>query len=181
MTSRQESNFDLSSLIKKYSTQQTLKNGEKVFFRPIEPKDQSKLSDFFKTLSMESIHYRFFEIMKELSIETLQKTCNLDYSKEIAIVAEPENKNKIIAVARLIISKDKNSGELTLVVTDEYQGLGLGMSLLKYCIQIAKDYKLEEARILVTDDNKKMIRLAKKIHFKESSRRESIVEMKLSL
>ena len=165
---------------KRYTTERTLKNGLNVIFRPIEPADKSRYNDFFKSLSKESIHMRFFEIKKELSDEMLEKCCNLDYNREIAIVAQPKSDSKIIAVARLMFDFNYRA-EFDLAVTDAWQGLGLGSELLKYAIKIAQDYKLKEIYYFVSTDNYKMIRLSNKMGFKVKSTDQDTLEMSLQL
>jgi acetyltransferase len=116
-----------------------------------------------------SVHLRFFEIIKELPNETVERFCDLDYSQEIAIVAEPLGKGRIVAVARLVIESSKKRGEFALVVADVWQGLGLGAELLDFTIKIARDYGLDQLRCFVSSDNPKMIGLAEKMGFRVKS------------
>ncbi len=156
------------SIRKKYTTQRTLRNGVSVVFRPIECTDASKYREFFKSLSPSSIHYRFLETIKELPNETVERYCHLDYSKEIAIVAESQD-GRIVAVARLEVDSKVRRGEFALVVADAWQGVGLGAELLGYLIEVALDYGLLELHCFVSGDNLRMIRLAQKMGFKARS------------
>ncbi len=178
--SNEDRNLFVDRIRKKYTTERALNNGLSVIFRPIEPTDQSKYNDFFKSLSPESIHMRFFCIIKELSDETLKKCCNIDYNQEIAIVAQPKTESKIIAIARLIFA-NQSKAEFDLAVADTWQGLGLGSELLKYTIQIAQDYKLKEIYQYVSIENYRMIQLSKKIGFKVKSTEADIIEMSLQI
>jgi acetyltransferase len=126
-----------ASIRERYTTQHTLRNGINVVFRPIECRDQAKFKSFFKTLSPLSVHLRFFEIIKELPNETVERFCDLDYNQEMAIVAEPNGEGRIIAVVRLVIDTKRRRGEFAIVVTDAWQGLGLGAGLVDYIICIA--------------------------------------------
>ena len=78
----------IASYPKKYVATRKLKNETQVLLRPIRPEDEGRYNELFKSLSQESMRFRFFQIMKELSHETLTRYCNLDYDREIAIVAE---------------------------------------------------------------------------------------------
>ena len=73
---------------RKYIAQRTLKNGVQVDLRPIKPEDEPSFNELFKSLSEESVRFRFFQIIKEMSHDTLSRYCNLDYDREIAIIAE---------------------------------------------------------------------------------------------
>lgn len=54
----------------------------------------------FRNFSEESIRYRFFQIIKDTPHEVRVRYCNIDYNREIAIVAElTENgQRKILGV-----------------------------------------------------------------------------------
>ena len=154
-----------------------LSNGLTVVFRPIEKSDQARLNDFVKSLSSESLHFRFLEIIKELPQETLQRMCNIDYSKEIAIVVLPKNEDKIVAVARLNMDKSWIRGEFALVVADAWQGIGLGTELMSHVFEIARDLGLYEINFFVSWDNYKMIKLSKKMGLKIKSADGDTLEM----
>jgi acetyltransferase len=164
---------------KKYTTQQVLRNGACVVFRPIECSDQQRLSEFVAGLSLESLHFRFLEIKKEIPQEMLRRLCDLDFSREIAIVAQPQDWDEIVGVARLTL--DGGRGEFALVVADAWQGLGLGGQLMAYTIQIAVDCGLGEIGFFVSADNRRMIALARKLGMVEVSSDGDTAEMSLQL
>ena len=166
---------------KRYTTQRTLHNGLSVTLRPIECTDQAKFKEFFKALSPASLHFRFLEIIKELPNEAVERYCDLDFNQEIAIIALPIGEDKIIAVARLIVSRKDRRGEFALVIADAYQGFGLGTELLAYLIKIARDYMLEELYCVLSSDNDRMIGLAEKFGLKVRSTDGDTLEMTLKL
>ena len=84
-------NLVIAPYPKKYVTKRTLKNGVKVTLRPIKPEDENRFNALFKSLSEQSVRFRFFETIKEMSHDTLSRYCNLDYDREIAIVAQLED------------------------------------------------------------------------------------------
>ena len=165
----------------KYTSQHRLRNGVSVVFRPIECTDKERFKEFFGSLSAATVHFRFFEIIKELPNESLERFCNLDYSQEMAIVALPQSDGMIIAVARLVLDLDRRRGEFALTITDAWQGLGLGAELLSHLIVIARDYGLEEIHCFVSSDNPKMIGLAKKMGLIVKSSEGDMLEMALQL
>jgi acetyltransferase len=171
----------LNAVRKRYTMQRTLHNGRSVTFRPIECTDQVEFKEFFKSLSPESVHFRFLEIIKELPNEAVEKYCDLDFNQEIAIIALPMGGDKIIAVARLILSLKDRRGEFALVIADAWQGVGLGTELLAYLIKIAGDYQLEEIYCVLSGDNSRMIGLAEKFGLKVKSTDGDTLEMTLKL
>jgi len=176
------SNEKLADSVKKrYTTQRTLKNGFNVTFRPIECTDHAEFKEFFKALSPASVHFRFLEIIKDISNEAIERYCDLDYNQEMAIVALLKGESKIIAVARLMLSLEHKKGEFALVIADALQGLGLGTELLAYLIKIARDYQLEELYCTLSSDNVKMIGLGEKFGLKVKSTDGDTREMTLKL
>jgi acetyltransferase len=169
------------SMKKRYTTQRTLDNGISVTFRPIECTDQAEFKEFFKALSPASVHFRFLEIIKDVSNEAVERYCDLDYNHEMAIVALPKGGSKIIAVARLILGLKDRRGEFALVIADAWQGFGLGKELLVYLIKIARDYQLEELYCVLSSDNLRMIGLAEKFGLKVKSTDGDTMEMTLKL
>ena len=169
------------SMRKRYTTQRTLHNGSSVTLRPIECTDQTEYKEFFKALSPTSLHFRFLEIIKELPNETVERYCDLDYNHEMAIIVLPMGEDKIIAVARLILSLKDRRGEFALVIADAWQGFGLGTELLGYLIKIASDYQLEELYCVLSSNNDRMIRLAEKFGLKVKSTDGDTLEMTLKL
>jgi acetyltransferase len=161
---------------KKYVTKRELKNGVTVTFRPVKPEDELRFNELFKSLSRESILFRFFQVIKELSHDTLSRYCNLDYDREIAIVAELPD-GRLIGVVRLILGSDRKTGEFAITVGDSWHGLGLGSKLMEYIIKIANDLKVEAIYSMVSSANSKMINLCGKMGFEEKPVDEDTVEM----
>ncbi len=139
---------------------------------------------FHETLSDESVYLRYFHMEKldtRVAHERLMRKCFIDYAQEMALVAErtaPEtSKREILAVARLSKSQNAKKAEVAVLVSDLYQGQGLGTELLRRLIEVARREKLEEivARILL--ENLAMRKLADHFGFKlrESNDPEMVV------
>jgi acetyltransferase len=146
----------------KYIAHRTLKNGAGVLLRPIKAEDEDSFNELIKSLSAESMRFRFFSVMKEMPHERLTRYCNLDYDRQIAIVAELQDGNQIIGAGRIIAEPDGKSGEFAVLVADKWQSLGLGSKLMDYVINAAKDMRLEKIFAYVLSDNNKMIKLGEK-------------------
>ena len=145
---------------KKYVAEWKLKDETPVLLRPIKPEDETLLDEMFRSLSAETMRLRFFEIIKEIPHETLTRYCNLDYDREIAIVAETQkDKKRILGVGCLIVEPGRECGEFAVVVADHWQELGLGSKLIDYTVEIAKDLRLETIYGYIISKNTKMIHL----------------------
>jgi acetyltransferase len=165
----------------KYISNWKTKNETLVLLRPIKPEDEGRFNELFKSISAETMHFRFFEIIKEFSHEMLTRYCNLDYDREIAIVAELPDNRRIIGVVRLIIDPDGKSGEYAVLVGDQWQGFGLGLKLMGSLIEMAKDKHLEKIYGYVMANNYKMVNLCNGIGFKAEQVDDDTLIMSLDL
>lgn len=152
----------------KYETLWRLRDGRTVILRPIKPEDEPLWLEMFQNFSEESIRYRFFQILKDTPHETRVRYCNIDYDREIAIVAEltEEGRKKILGVARVSIEPDGKTGEIAFIVADPWQGLGLGTKLVDFVLEICADMKLETIYAIMLADNYRAMGLMKKMGFK---------------
>ena len=154
-----EGNFDP----KKYETLVRLWDGRTVLLRLIKPEDELLWLEMFQKFSEESVRYRFFHIIKDTPHDMRARYCNIDYDREIGIVAEleEEGRRQILGVVRLIIEPDGKKGEVAFIVADPWQGLGLGSKMVDHMIEICKDKGLETIYALMLPDNYRAIRLLK--------------------
>ncbi|MCW4054685.1 MAG: bifunctional acetate--CoA ligase family protein/GNAT family N-acetyltransferase [Candidatus Bathyarchaeota archaeon] len=167
---------------KKYVGDRYLKNDTKVYFRPIKPEDEERFNEFIKALSVETMRFRFFEIIKEMSHDTLTRYCNLDYDREIAVIAVLQEGNEpIIGAVRLIIEPGGKKGEFAVLVGDKWQGLGLGSKLMGLLIEMAKDMRVDKIYGYVSASNYKMLHLCKKKGFKAETFDEETIKAFLFL
>lgn len=157
----------ISPYPKKYETLWKLRDGRDVLLRPIKPEDEPLWLEMFQNFSEESIRYRFFEIIKDTPHEVRVRYCNIDYDREMGIVAELDEggSRKILGVVRLIIEPDGRTGEMAFIVADPWQGLGLGTKMVDYMIEICKDKRLDMIYGVMLPDNHRAINIMKKMGF----------------
>jgi acetyltransferase len=148
-----------------------LKDGTPVTIRPICPEDEPAMIRFHQTLSDRSVYFRYFSSLKldqRVGHERLSRICFIDYDREMALVVEARDKNnkpEIVGVGRLSRLHGVKEAEFALIVTDEWQGQGIGSELLKRIVQIGRDEKLERITAIMLPDNHAMHRLARKTGF----------------
>lgn len=155
----------------KYVKKVKLKDGTEITFRPIKPEDEMLWLDMFQSFSEETVRFRFFRIIKETPHEMRTRYCNIDYDREMAIVAEVKEKDKrrFLGVTRVILKPGTtDEAEYALVVTDKWQRLGLGSEFIDYTIEIAKDKGVKKLYGVVLKDNIPMITLCREKNFKVS-------------
>ncbi len=158
----------ISPYPEKYKSLWKLRDGRTVILRPIKPEDEPLWLEMLNNFSEESIRFRFFgNIKKPVAHEFSIQYCNIDYDRELGIIAELEDdgQRKMLGVVRLIVEPDKKSGEIAFGIADPWQGLGLGFKMVDYMIEICKDKKLEIIRASMLKDNYRAIKLMKEMGF----------------
>ena len=155
-----------------YESLWTLKNGESLDIRPIRPEDEPALVKFHESLSERTVYSRYLQMLnlsQRTAHERLTKICFIDYSRQMALVAERTNpetgEREIIGVGRLQ-GIGGEEAEYAIVISDDYQRQGIGTEFLRRLIEIGR---LEGVKVIVADilsDNNAMQKIAEKLGFK---------------
>jgi len=160
----------ISSYPEQYEYPGVLTDGLRLFIRPIKPEDAPMLVGLFNAMSSTSRYYRFFSPMKSLPHHMLVRFTQIDYDREMALVALDESRNleQILGVARVIGKPDGQEGEFAVVVGDAWQGKGVGAELLKRCLRIVRERGMQTVRGFALRENEQMVKLARKLGFQVS-------------
>ncbi|HKL82714.1 MAG TPA: GNAT family N-acetyltransferase [Desulfobacter sp.] len=147
----------------------TTQENEQVLIRPVKPEDAEPMMDFFENLSKQTIYLRFFTPLKQLSKRMLIQLTQIDYDREVALVAmlPTPSGEKIIGSARIIFTANSTEGEFAIMLADSWQGKGIGAALLKSCLAFSKRYGLKRVSGVVLRENRQMLGLADKLEFKK--------------
>lgn len=134
-----------------------------ITIRPIRPEDAEIEQEFIRTLSNESKYFRFMENINELSQEMLIRFTQIDYYREMALVASytDAESDKIIGITRYTINPDGESAEFAIVIADAWHNKGIGAKLLASLINIAKNRSITSIEAVVLSNNIAMLELAR--------------------
>jgi acetyltransferase len=145
-----------------------LPNGSDVIIRPIRPEDAELTQGFVRGLSEETKYFRYMDAVRELSHAMLVRLTQIDYSREMALLAvtEVEGREVELGVARYAINPDGESCEFALVVNDQWQKQGIGHKLMDVLMDVAraKGLRFMEGEVLKT--NRRMLKLAESLGFR---------------
>jgi len=151
----------------------TMRDGNQVTIRPIRPEDEPLMVKLHETLSDRSVYLRYFcslSLSRRVAHERLLKICFGDYDREMALVAERidpfTQERRIIGVGRLSKLHGKNEAEVAVLVSDQYQKLGLGNELLRRVVEVARDEKLSQVSAEMLTDNLAMQIIMKRLGFR---------------
>ncbi|MFA5825667.1 MAG: bifunctional acetate--CoA ligase family protein/GNAT family N-acetyltransferase [Gallionellaceae bacterium] len=145
-----------------------LADGMDITIRPIRPEDAELVQAFVRNLSEESRYFRFMNSMQELSQSMLVRFTQIDYSREMALIAVTEERGKEVelGVARFSTNPDGESCEFALVVADRMRGKGLGQKLMTAVMDAARSKGLKVIEGEVLRNNTDMLHLMDRLGFK---------------
>jgi len=146
-----------------------LRDGSAVAVRPIRPEDASLERQFFEGLSERSRYQRFLNQMAHLPPQMLARFTQLDYDRELALVALAPDGSAFIGVGRYAPNADGETAEFALTVADAWQGRGVGRALLERLCDCARaaGYRTLFGHIL--NANRDMLELSARLGFAKSS------------
>jgi acetyltransferase len=149
---------------------ETLRDGSTVLLRTIHPEDAQIETEFVERLSEESRYMRFFQPLKSLSPRMLARFTQLDYEREMAVIATITSggAERILGVARYSPNSDPTSCEFAVVVADDWQGRGLGRLLMQRLIEAARAAGYQRMTGSVLHNNPPMHHLVRKLGFVRS-------------
>lgn len=149
------------------STSIVTESGMHIKIRPVKPEDAPLFTDLFEVLSPTSIYHRFFGVLRLLQPSMLSRFTQIDYDREIALVAIDEDSEieRMLGVARIIGDPDGKTGEIAVLVGDAWQGKGIGASLMRKCLLIAEKRGFKHIHGIVLKENHTMLTLAKNLGF----------------
>lgn len=145
-----------------------LKDGQYCLFRPILPEDEPLLRAFIAQVTKEDLYYRYFSEINEFTHEDLANMTQIDYDREMAIVAvrQYNGNDEIIGVTRAISDADNVDAEFSVLVRSDLKGLGMGRRLLEKMIRYTRDHGLQQLNGITMPHNSGMITLARKLNFR---------------
>jgi acetyltransferase len=156
----------------RYVAPWTMKDGGVVNIRPIRPEDEPAMVRFHETLSERSVYLRYFHLLnleQRITHERLTRICFIDYDREMALVAERRNpetgESEILGVGRMSKIHGTTDGEVAVLISDHYQGRGLGKELLARLLIIGANEKLTRLVADILPDNRDVLRICEKLGF----------------
>jgi len=163
-------------------SQWQLADGTDITIRPIRPEDAELVKTFVHNLSEEAKYFRFMNSMQELTETMLVRFTQIDYSREMALIAvtADEEQETELGVARFSINPDGDSCEFALVVADRFQGKGLGQKLMVSLMEAARSKGLSMIEGEVLCSNHKMLKLMNRLGFASNASEEDPCIMKVS-
>ena len=145
-----------------------LRDGTVLHVRPIRPEDAELERAFVDGLSEQTRYFRFFYRLHELTPAMLARFTQVDYDRELALVAIADNarrRRRSSASRATSAIPDQESAEFAVVVADAWQGRGVARMLMERLIDCAKKRGLKRLEGAVLRANTNMIRFTEALGF----------------
>ena len=166
-----------------YRREFIMKNGVSAILRPIRPEDEPMEAAMFEQLSKQSIYFRFFGYIPRVDHKMLTRFTQIDYDREMAIIAEieEEGKKKMAGVVRIVSDPWNEKAEYAIIVADPWQGQGLGSAMTDFILDIARERRIGKVYAEVLNENEVMSQmlLRRGFHIQPEGRGVQYLELKL--
>ena len=146
----------------------TLEDGSRMMLRPVRPEDEPLFQDAFRKLSPEAVRLRFFAPLKHLTHEFAARLTQIDYDREMALVAVPADPAalpEMLGVARFAADPNGERAEYAVTVRSDATGRGLSVALMEHLIAYARRRGLKELYSHVLAENRRMLNLCRRLGF----------------
>lgn len=143
-----------------------LLDGTRIVMRPIEPGDKAGIAAGFDHLSEESRYRRFMGGVKRLTPPVLRALTEVDHENHEAwvAIAPDEPGSPGIGVARYVrVPGEPAVAEPAVTVIDDYQGRGLGTTMMDVLARDAVKHGIGRFRAYVLADNGPIIKILRRL------------------
>ncbi|HTL64997.1 MAG TPA: GNAT family N-acetyltransferase [Pseudolabrys sp.] len=155
-----------------YSATDQMRDGRVIEIRALKPTDEADMLAAVERIGAQSLYRRFMGAKRGFSDKERAFFLNVDFVNHVALVAvvKEQDRASIIAGGRFIVEKP-GTAEVAFAVVDDYQGQGIGASLLRHLAILARQIGLKEFTAEVLPDNTPMLKVFERSGLKFTSRR----------
>jgi GNAT superfamily N-acetyltransferase len=139
-----------------------------VRIRPITQHDVDRVAAYLDGLSVGTRYFRFGRWDTQFSRDDLVRICKPNPAEccRLIAVTEQDGVEVQIASAAFVVGNDRESGELSILVSDQWQGTRVAHRLMSHLIECAAGFGLTRMFAKVLGTNNRMIRFAHRHGFK---------------
>jgi acetyltransferase len=144
-------------------TIERLRDGTALRMRPLRPEDEPMLQDLAAHMTREDLRLRFFTSMRGLTHVLAARLSQLDYDREMALIAECDGTP--LGMAHFFADPDKLRAEYAIAVRSDWKGRGLGYLLMTRLIDVAGQRGIGELVGQVLRENEPMLQMCREFGF----------------
>jgi acetyltransferase len=158
--------LSISPYPKELESAETLKDGTRLLLRPVKPEDEPVLQDLASHMNPEDLRLRFFTPIRSLSHTLAARLSQIDYDREMALIARFAASGTALGVARFSADPNNQRCEFAVALRSDWKGRGLGHRLMTRLMDVAKARGIGEIVGDVLHENEAMLTLAKRLGFR---------------
>lgn len=162
---------------------QWFEDGLKVFFRPAKPTDERALKEFFYSLPKNEPYFRFLSTMRVFPLYDVRKMVNVDYYREMSLLAIPGDPEaeRIVAIGRYTLDEQTRTAEVDFAVHPDYGRKGIASFLVQLLGEMARTHSAEGLRAYVSIGSERVFAVFHRLGYVvESSLRGGVHEIRVS-
>lgn len=136
-----------------------------VHFRPIKPSDEDGMRRLFYRFSDQGVFYRYFSYVQAMPHIRMQEYVSVDYRQTMSIVGVITDGGieHLIAEGRYTRFGYSPYADVSFIVDEKYQGLGIASFMLEMLMEIARKHRIQGFNATILTTNKAMIRVMEKV------------------
>ena len=143
-----------------------LDDGTPVCLRLGTPQDADLYPTFLEHMTAQDMRLRFFGHVKDTGAAFIKTLHAFDRAHAMAFIATHLDTTEMLGVARLHAEPDQDWGEFAVAVRSDFQGRGIGLTLMEMLIDFARDLNFEKIEGQVLAENTGMLAMCDSLGFK---------------
>src|SRR5215469_862572 len=157
--------FAIRPYPKEWERRTELRDGTKVFVRPLRPEDEPLYGPFLAAVTQQDLRLRFFAPVKEFGHTFVARFTQIDYARAMAFIAIEESSGNMLGVVRLHADANYERGEYAILMRSDLKGRGLGYLLMQMIIEYARAEGLKIIEGQVLAENTAMLAMCRELGF----------------
>ena len=150
---------------KEWERHTALRDGTKIFVRPVRPEDEPLYGPFFAAVTPEDLRLRFFAPVRDFSHIFIARFTQIDYARAMAFIAIDEASGRMLGVVRLHANANYDTGEYAILVRSDMKGKGLGWLLMQMILEYSRAEGLKTIEGQVLRENVMMLAMCRELGF----------------
>jgi len=148
-----------------HETVAILPSGASTRIRPLRPADASLLMEFAARITPEDLRLRFFAVLPGISPEMAPTLTRVDFTSDMALIAERLDKEEILGVARYMSDAVAQEAEFAVLLRSDCKGQGIGWKLMQRLVEAAREQCIKRLTGWVLVENTNMIKFCRELGF----------------
>ena len=136
----------------------------RVQLRPAREDDQARIQDLVTGLSPRARYLRFFNGVRALTPAWLERFTRADPCGDLSVLAT--SSGNVVGMAQYSADPYPARADFAVVVSDRWQGMGIGSALIAHLLRAARGAGFEELHAEVLTENNAMLRVLRSAGFR---------------